>query len=223
MSTLGTGAACPGADLAELVPWPAQQAAKASRSGGVGDLQRRTLGDEVEEDLLRVVDQVAQHDRVARRPGADRDHDHVVLVVVGDAAERQTLHQRVVPALGVEHLDGDVVALVIGAEPVGQLGPLAALLGCGHGHGGPPVSRGVPADGWLRGGSSAPESSAWRPAQRSAFTDDGDPSTPTTIVLRVLGLTMLVLLDRRHGRGPAAWTLGPRCRSHRAARQGIWA
>src|SRR5215217_1385530 len=48
--------------------------------------------------------------------------------------------------------------------------------------------------------SSPPVSWAWRAAQRSARTDDGDPSTPTTILPRLLGLTMLVLLDRRRGR-----------------------
>src|SRR5688500_9784114 len=36
-------------------------------------------------------------------------------------------------------------------------------------------------------------SSAWRAAQVSACTDDGDPSTPTTILLRFFPLAMLVL------------------------------
>src|SRR5437764_45093 len=81
----------------------------------IGDVDalRRRRPRWIDEDLLRVLDDVTQHDGEARRSAADRDHDDIVLAVVFDVRERQDLGRLdLIAEVSVDDFDRRAIAFV---------------------------------------------------------------------------------------------------------------
>src|SRR5947207_3030212 len=108
---------------------PTVQGQDGARAVSAHDVERasRPRIERVGENHLRVLDDVAQSDRVPTVRSTDAYDDGVVLVVVLEVGERHLLRFELIAVLAAHDLDGDGIAFVVLGHSLEELAPLLAL------------------------------------------------------------------------------------------------